>query len=61
MDIGLDFVLNFKIVLYNVVRIYCKLIDLSNVLLCKSVILISRHILLQIVIKNNILKNEMQK
>ena len=29
MNIGLDFVLNFKIVLYNVVRIYCKLIDLS--------------------------------
>ena len=50
MDIGLDFVLKFKIVLYNVVRIYCKLIDLSNVLLCKSFILISRHILLQIVI-----------
>ena len=60
MDIGLNFVLNFKIVLYNVVRIYCKLIDLSNVLLCKSVILISRHILLQIVL-SDILKNEMQK
>ena len=29
MDIGLDFVLNFKLVLYNVVCIYCKLIDLS--------------------------------
>ena len=28
MDIGLDFVLNFKIIWYNVVRIYCKLIDL---------------------------------
>ena len=50
MDIGLDFVLNSKIVLYKIVRIYCKLIDLSNVLLCKSVILISRHILSQIVI-----------
>ena len=24
MDIGLDFVLNFKIISYNVVRIYCK-------------------------------------
>ena len=29
MDIGLDFVLNFKIILYNFVRIYGKLIDLS--------------------------------
>ena len=29
MDIGLDFVINFNIVLYNVVRIYCKLIDVS--------------------------------
>ena len=29
MDIGLDFVLNFKIVLYNVVGIYCNLLDLS--------------------------------
>ena len=50
MDIGLDFVINFNIVLYNVVRIYCKLIDLS-MYPCMSYFVANFYIL----------KNEMQK
>ena len=54
MDIGLDFVLNFKYtMLYGFIANY-----FIHVFLCKSSVLISCHILLQIVI---ILKSEMQK
>ena len=54
MDIGHDFVLNFK---YTMLYIFI-VNSFIRVFLYKSSVLISGHILLQIVI---VLKNEMQK
>ena len=57
IDIRLDFVLNFNIISFNVVHIYCNLLYLC-ILSCQSFVLISHYCLLQIFI---FLKNEMQK